>query len=478
MRRSINGVRFAEKEMDMDSYERYQSPYSWRYGSPEMRQIWSEVHKRRWWRRIWLALAEVQGEYGLVSDAQVEELRAHVDQVDVQRSLEVEAEIQHDLMAELKVFAAQCPGAAGILHLGATSMDVKDNAAACMSREALAVILQRMENLLHTLADLMESFAEFPTLGFTHLQPAEPTTVGYRLASYGQDLWEDYHALSHHKNDLRGKGFTGAVGTSASYHALLEREELGAFQARLSDKLDLDFYPVVTQTYPRRQEYHLVTGLASVGAVMYKLAFDLRILQSPPFGEWSEPFGEDQIGSSAMPFKKNPIRSEKINSLARMLAQLPRVAWDNAAHSLLERTLDDSANRRSLLPEAFLITDELLSVSDHVLRGLEVYQGAVSSHLEDYGPFAATEPLLMALSKSGADRQVMHERLRRHALQAWSDVQDGRENPLLELVLGDQEIRRHLSAEEIRQVMDIQGYIGDAPQRARGMAQQIREGLR
>ncbi len=462
----------------MNTYGEYRSPYSWRYGTPEMREIWSEVNKRRVWRQIWVALAEVQSRFGLVTDAQVEDLRDHVAEVDVQRSLEVERRIHHDLMAELEVYAAQCSQAGGILHLGATSMDIKDNAVVLLTREGLDLIQHRLREVLNPLLDLVERYASTPTLGFTHLQPAEPTSLGYRFAGYAQDLWRDERDVGRLRKEIQGKGFTGAVGTSASYLTLLGPDQLDDFQHRLSEKLDLPFHPVVTQTYPRRQDYRVLTTLAGIGATIHKFAFDLRILQAPPLGEWSEPFGEDQIGSSAMPFKRNPIQAEKMDSIARLLAQFPRVAWDNAALSLLERTLDDSANRRSVLPEAFLIADELLTVSKKVIGGLEIYLQGISSNLKAYGPFAATEPLLMELSKRGADRQKMHGRLRDHALSAWSAVQNGGPNPLKGLIMEDAEVLSYLSKGEIREIMEAEGYLGDAPQRALKLVDMIREGMK
>lgn len=458
----------------MNTFAGYRSPYGWRYGTPEMRSIWGEVHKRRVWRRIWVTLADVQSEYGLVSEGQVEELRAHMGEVDMQRALEIEDQIHHDLMAELRVFAEQCPQAGGILHLGATSMDVKDNATVLLTCEALNLIQQRTRKVLLEFLKLVEEYARMPTLAFTHLQPAEPTTLGYRLAGYAQDLWMDDQDLRRLKKGLRGKGFTGAVGTSASYMKLLGGERTEEFQDRISEKLGLPFFPVVNQVYPRRQDYQVLTTLASIAATVHKFAFDLRILQSPSLGEWSEPFGEDQVGSSAMPFKRNPIHAEKMDSIARLLAQFPRVAWDNAAFSLLERTLDDSANRRSVLPEAFLIADELLTVCEEVVRGLEIYQKGISHNLETYGPFAATEPLLMELTKKGADRQEMHERLRQHALLAWAAVQKGEPNPLVDLILEDEVLRTFLSKDTLREVMESEGYVGDAPQRAMNLVSQVR----
>jgi adenylosuccinate lyase len=237
----------------------------------------------------------------------------------------------------------------------------------------------------------------------------------------------------------------------------------------------LPFFSVATQVYPRKQDYQIVSALAGLGGSLYKFAFDLRLLQSPPLGELSEPFGRQQVGSSAMPFKRNPINAEKIDSLARALAQMPRLAWDNAAHSLLERTLDDSANRRSLMPEAFLITDELLGVTQRILSGLQVNQAAIQRNLEIYGPFAAVERVLMALSKAGADRQAIHERLRQHSMQAWDVIQEGKPNPLATQLVQDEEIRQFLRDEEISALMNATHHLGNAPQRARELAGTIRK---
>jgi adenylosuccinate lyase len=238
--------------------------------------------------------------------------------------------------------------------------------------------------------------------------------------------------------------------------------------------LDLVFFPVTTQVYPRKQDYEVLCGLAGLGATLHKFAFDLRILQSPPIGELSEPFGKGQVGSSAMPFKRNPINAEKIDSLSRELAQMPRLAWDNAANLLLERTLDDSANRRTLLPEAFLIADELLLVSTRIVDGMQVNESAMSRNLSVYSPFAATERVLMAAVKAGADRQEMHERLRKHSLTAWREIQSGGDNPLNYQIVGDTKIRLFLSEGELLALMEASNYLGDAPQRARELAGEIR----
>jgi len=462
--------------MTMD-YETYLSPFTWRYGSQEMRQIWSEVNKRLLWRKLWVSLAEVQAEYGLLTPEQLVDLRSQMCTVDMKRALEIEAQIHHDLMAELKVFAEQCPLGGGILHLGATSMDIEDNADVLRQRESLDLVINELTGLLLLFAEKVDTWADIALIAFTHLQPAEPSTLGYRLAGYAQDLLMDWQILQSTRRELRGKGFKGAVGTGASYGELIGTDNLVEFENRLSSRLNLPFFSIATQVYPRKQDYALLSHLAGLGASLHKFAFDVRLLQSSPIGEVSEPFGKLQVGSSAMPFKRNPINAEKIDSLARVLAQMPRTAWDNAANSLLERTLDDSANRRTLLPEAFLICDELLITTRYILNGLQVNEKAIQRNLEAYAPFAAVERVLMTLSKAGADRQVMHEYLREHSLTAWDAVQSGNPNPLVELVSHDPEITRYLPADELCQLMDVSQYLGGAPERARQMAETVRDTL-
>jgi adenylosuccinate lyase len=451
--------------MSLD-YESYLSPFSWRYGSSEMRSIWSEAHKRRLWRRLWVVLAEVEMEYGLVSAEQVADLLLHQEEVNVPRALEIEAEIHHDLMAELKTFAEQAPLGGAILHLGATSTDIEDNADALRMRQALELVIERLRSLLRLFAEKIEKYANTPLMAFTHLQPAEPTTLGYRLALYAQDLLLDWEAIGRARRGLKGKGFKGAVGTGAAYAELVGADKLAEFEAKLSTKLGLPFFPVASQVYPRKQDYAVTSALAGMGASLYKFAFDLRLLQSPPIGELSEPFGLKQVGSSAMPFKRNPINAEKIDSLARLLAQYPRIAWDNAAHSLLERTLDDSANRRILLPEAFLTADELLSTTQRILAGMVVNEKAMQRNLETYGTFAALERVLMALGKKGIDRQAMHELLRQHAQAAWDAVQAGSLNPLVRTISNDVVISTYLDKTELAELLDVRHHLGDAPQRA------------
>jgi adenylosuccinate lyase len=461
------------------NHQTFQSPFSWRYGSPEMRRLWSEANKRKLWRQLWLALAEAQQQAGLVNQTQVDDLRTHVDAVDVDRALEIEAEIHHDLMAEIMAFAEQCPIGGGIIHLGATSMDIEDNADALRLRYSLDVILTRLTTLLTDLVDQIERWAKTPVIGFTHLQPAEPTTLGYRLAQYGFDLLTDLAEIRRVRDNIRGKGFKGAVGTSASYQELLTGAANGwnapRLEAHIMAAVGLESFPVATQTYPRKQDWLVLNSLSGIAGSLYKFAFDLRLLQAPSLGEWAEPFGRKQVGSSAMPFKRNPINAENIDSLARFVASLPRVAWDNAAHSLLERTLDDSANRREMFPAAFLAVDEILRRAIRLIRNLQVDEAAQARNLEKYGTFAATERVLMAAVKAGANRQEMHEIIRQHSLAAWAQIAAGQPNPLPQLLTTEPRITAHLDPAEVQNLLDAGQYVGDAPQRALNLANQIRE---
>jgi len=462
---------------ELFTHETYLSPFTWRYGSDEMRVIWSDDHKWRLCRRVWVALATAEHEAGLVTAEQLADIRAHEGDVDLARAAEIEAEIHHDLMAQLRCFAEQCAIGGAVLHLGATSADIQDNVDALRIRDSLDLLVAELRALLADLAAMVEKYADWICMGFTHIQPAEPTTVGYRLAGYAQDLMEDFCELRRLRDQIRGKGIKGAVGTAASYAQLLEGTRMAPaeLEARVMDELGIGAFPVATQVYPRKQDYRVMACLAGLAASLYRFGFDLRLLQSPPIGEWSEPFGARQVGSSAMPFKRNPINAENIDSLARYVAALERVAWDNAAHCLLERTLDDSANRRVILPEAFLASDELVRRAHRVLRGLCVHEAAIARNLEAYGAFAATERLLMELSRAGADRQMMHEKIRQHALSAWQVVMLGESNPLANYLATDVEILEYLSADRVYELLDPAGHIGDAPARARDIARAVHD---
>lgn len=449
------------------NYETFQSPFTWRYGSPELRAIWSEAHKRRLWRRIWVELARAQHAAGIVSAAQVADLAASQDAVNVARAAEIEAEIHHDLMAEVRAFAEQCPIGGGIIHLGATSADIEDNADALRLRESLDHVLARLRDLLKAFSHQIRAYAALPTMALTHLQPAEPTTLGYRLALYAQDLSEDYAALTALRASIRGKGFKGAVGTRAAYGELLAGTGItpAELEARIMTALDLPAYSIAGQVYPRRQDHAVISALSALAAGLYRFAFDLRVLQSPYIGEWREPFAARQVGSSAMPFKRNPINAEKLNSLARISAALVQPAWDNAAHSLLERTLDDSANRREILPVAFLTADELLKTAYRLIDGLQIDEAAIAANLARFGTFAALERVLMAAVNAGADRQHLHEHLRELSMTAWPSALRG-DNPLAELVITSPTLLAYLTADQLRALLDASAYVGDAPERA------------
>ncbi len=460
-------------------FSTFLSPFTWRYGSPTMRELWSEETKRKTWRRVWVALAEAQAELGIISSAEATDLHNHMEHIDLKRAMAIETEIHHDLMAELKTFAEQCQVGGRIIHLGATSADIQDNADAIRLRAALDLLLQLLRDLLTALCEQIEGWADYACMAFTHIQPAEPTTVGYRLAQYGQDLLFDWDELQRVRTRIRGKGIKGAVGTSASYVELCggDTERVRDLEQRVMSKLGLEAFPVTTQTYPRKQDWFVLNALAGVAGSLHKLMLDLRILQTPSIGEWAEPFGEKQVGSSAMPFKRNPITAEKVDSLARWVAMLPRLAWDNAALSILERTLDDSANRRLLLPGAFLAVDEIVRSAIHVVRGLRVNQKVIARNLSVWGTFAAIERVLMALGRAGADRQQMHEHLRQHSMAAWTSVAAGQENPLCKLLSSDATITQYIPAERIEMLMQAENYVGDAGERAYELAGLIRQQL-
>ncbi len=439
-----------------------------------MRHIWSELNKRRMWRYLWVELAESLSTYGLVSEAQVADLRTHQSEIDIPASLEIEKDIHHDLMAEVKVFAKQCPLGGKVIHLGATSMDIKDNTEALLIRESLDLVISRLRELLVSYAELILKTSDFPCIAFTHLQPAEPTTYGYRFASILQDLETDYVYLLRFRSEFKGKGFKGSVGNAASFIELLNDEnEFDNFEKSISAKIDLPFYFVATQTYTRKQEVILLNSLATLAATVYKAALDLRLLQSAILSETSEPFEENQVGSSAMPFKRNPIQLEKIDSLARLLASYPAAVWGNYAHSILERTLDDSANRRTILPESFLIIDEILLSMNKIIKKLEINKIFSRSNLEKFAPFSATEKIMLKAVKNGADRQLMHEILRKHSMTAWHRMEENLPGGLEEMIRTDPAIRNFLSSAEMVESLAITNYLGISVSRSRELALRI-----
>lgn len=497
----------------MSNFSSYQSVFSWRYGSQEMRGIFSEEHKYELWRRIWVALTEAECEQGVVSEKELADLKKHEKDIDITRIFEIEKETKHDVVAAIKEFAEKAKVGGGKIHLGATSMDIVDNADAIRHLEALEIVGKKVTSLLELFAKQIETYAELVCMAFTHLQPAEPTTVGYRLAFYAQDLLLDFELLQFLKAQYRGKGMKGAVGTAAGYSALFsdrhsgkrgtsapprsgkyswsasrislgetlrdpgvaQDDEVTRLEKSVMEKLGIDEALISTQVYSRKQDFLLLSLLASIASSLAKFAGDLRILQSPPIGEWSEPFGKSQVGSSAMPFKRNPVNAEKICSLARYVASSPIVGLENASLSYLERTLDDSANRRLTMPDAFLAVDEMLITAEKIVSGLVINEKRIAHNLALYAPFAASEGILMAAVKKGADRQEMHEVLRGISLAAWEKVQSGEENPMPELLTSSKELLHYLSKAEIEKLLDVTAHIGTAPERARKLVKELRQ---
>ncbi|MFQ6134881.1 MAG: adenylosuccinate lyase [Nitrososphaerales archaeon] len=447
------------------------SPFTWRYGSEEMRKVFSEIKTRSDWRRIWTYLAEAQAEYGLVSKEEAEDLKSKMaaEHIDLKRSHQIEEEIKHDLMAEIKTYAEQTPIGGSKIHLGATSADIEDNTDALKLLQATDIILTRLVNCLNSTADKIIKYADLPCIGWTHLQPAEPTTLGYRFATYTQDLVLDIASIENLRQSfIKGKGLKGAVGTSASFKNLLKgKAEPSELEEKVMNLLELEAFPVTSQTYPRKIDHLVLSVLSSIAQSAHKFGLDVRILQSPVFGELSEPVGRSQVGSSTMAFKRNPVTAERICSLARYVSALPTVSFMNASHSILERTLDDSANRRIIIPEGFLATDECLTLYQKISSNITVNTAMIKKNLERFGVFAGTEAVLVEMVKQRGDRQKIHEKIRRYAFKAWSEMSKGRKNPLKELLTSDSEINAAIPLNTLKDLLDPSNYTGDASYRAK-----------
>lgn len=456
-----------------NDFTTYTSPFSWRYGSVQMRKIFSEEKKYKLWRKVWVELARAQNKLGLVSAEELKDLEDNQDNLDIERIWEIEKDTRHDVVAAIKEFAEKAKAGGGKIHLGATSMDVTDNAEIIRIQEAIKIIEKQLITLLKTFGDKIEKYADFVCMGYTHLQPAEPTTLGYRFAFYAQDLMMDLELLKFIKKNLKGKGLKGAVGTSASYVGLVGLEEASEMEEMVMEKLGIEAIDIANQTYPRKIDLLVSDLLSSIAQSLYKFAFDLRIMQSPGFGEWQEPFGKSQVGSSAMPFKKNPIKAEQICSLSRLVVSLSRTGWDNAAHMLLERTLDDSANRRVAIPEMFLGLDEMLISATNIVEGLTINDKRITKNLLTYWPFSASEAIIIETVKKGADRQEMHEVLREISMRAWEDIQEGNPNPMEDLLEENSHIGKYLKPIEITNLLDAQNHIGNANKKALEIKEKI-----
>ncbi|MEM4255230.1 MAG: adenylosuccinate lyase [Candidatus Norongarragalinales archaeon] len=456
----------------MEQGRNFESPFSWRYGSIQMRTVFSEKQARLNWRKIWVALAYAQNKLGLVSSQELKDIIAHSQNVDIAKSLEIEKQTKHDVVAEIKLYSSQCKTGGGKIHLGATSMDIVDNAEALAMKQGLQLLCEKTALLLKELKQKIEENSNTACMAYTHLQLAEPTTLGYRFASYAQDFLEDLGSLEWVRDSVRGKGFKGAVGNSASYVQLLGKEKAMQMEGIAMKRLGLEAYEITTQTYPRKQDYFVLSKLASLAQSLHKMAFDLRLMQNK---EVNEPFGEKQVGSSAMPFKRNPMKTERICSLARLVPAYAQVAWENASLSALERTLDDSANRRAFVPEAFLALDECLIQSIKVIEGLRINRAYINKTIEQFGPFAATEKVMAEMAKRGFDRQEAHEILREHSLKAWDAVQEGKPNPLFSLVASDSRITKLIARKELEKQFDITAHVGLAAEKSAKIAKEISE---
>ncbi len=442
----------------------YENPLCTRYAGSAMRRIFSDDYKFATWRRLWIALAESERELGLpIAESQIGQLRAHVTDIDYEAAARYESALRHDVMAHIRTYGDACPEAAGILHLGATSSYVGDNTSLLQMRDALNLVRAELLGVIAGLAAFAERYKDLPCLAYTHFQPAQPTTVGKRATLWLFELLMDLEALDKELTGLRFFGCKGTTGTGASFLALFEgdAEKVTELELRIARKMGFDaVYPVAGQTYSRKIDYNILSVLCGIAQSASKFATDIRLLSH--LQEVAEPFGKKQVGSSAMAYKRNPMRSERICSLGRLVITQTSSPALTAASQWLERTLDDSANRRIVLPEAFLATDAILALYRNVIEGLSVYPRVMERHLREELPFLATENILMYCTKKGGDRQALHEALRRHSVAASQRVkEEGADNDLFARILADPVFG--LSDEELDAICDVSRFIGCAP---------------
>ncbi len=446
------------------SNDRYTSPLSERYASKEMQYIFSPDKKFRTWRKLWIALAETEKELGLdITDEQIEELKAHADDINYDVAKEREKVVRHDVMSHVYAYGKQCPKAKGIIHLGATSCYVGDNTDIILMSEALEIVRKKLINVIAELAKFADEHKNLPTLAFTHFQPAQPTTVGKRATLWMQEFMMDFEDLEYVKGSLKLLGSKGTTGTQASFLELFDgdQETIDKIDPMIAKKMGFETcYPVSGQTYSRKVDTRVVNVLAGIAASAHKMSNDIRLLQH--LKEIEEPFEKTQIGSSAMAYKRNPMRSERIASLSRYVmvdAMNPAIT---SATQWFERTLDDSANKRLSVPEGFLAIDGILDLCLNVVDGLVVYPKVIEKRLMSELPFMATENIMMDAVKAGGDRQELHERIRELSMEAGRNVKEkGLDNNLLELIAADPAF--NLSLEELQKTMDPAKYVGRAP---------------
>ncbi|AOY78418.1 adenylosuccinate lyase [Clostridium formicaceticum] len=430
-----------------------------------MSYLFSSDNKFVTWRKLWIALAEAEQELGLsITDEQIEELKTHRDNINYDVARKREKETRHDVMSHVFAYGEQCPKARGIIHLGATSAYVGDNTDIIVMTEALKLIKKKLVNLLEVLSKFAKTYKALPTLGFTHFQPAQLTTVGKRATLWLHDLLMDYENIEIQLGKMKLRGAKGTTGTQASFMKLFDNdsEKVKALDQKVAKKMGFDkTFPVTGQTYTRKVDFEVLSVLSGIAQSLHKMTNDLRLLQS--LKEIEEPFEKDQIGSSAMAYKRNPMRSERIASLARYVMSAVQNAAMTTSTQWFERTLDDSANRRITIPEMFMATDAIIEIAVNVSDGLVVYENMIHQHIEKELPFMATENIIMEAVKNGGDRQELHEKIRVHSMEAAKQVKiEGKENDLIDRILKDEGF--NLSENEISKIMNPMNFIGRAPQ--------------
>ena len=445
------------------STDRYTSPLSERYASKEMQYIFSQDMKFRTWRRLWIALAETEKELGLnITQEQIDELKAHADDINYDVAKAREKEVRHDVMSHVYAYGVQCPKAKGIIHLGATSCYVGDNTDIIVMTEALKLVQKKLVNVIAELSKFADKYKDQPTLAFTHFQPAQPTTVGKRATLWTQEFMMDLEDLEYVLGTIKLLGSKGTTGTQASFLELFEgdQETIDKIDPMIAAKMGFkECYPVSGQTYSRKVDTSVVNVLAGIAASAHKMSNDIRLLQH--LKEVEEPFEKSQIGSSAMAYKRNPMRSERIASLSRYVMVDALNPAITSATQWFERTLDDSANKRLSVPEGFLAIDGILDLCLNVVDGLVVYPKVIEKHMMAELPFMATENIMMDAVKAGGDRQELHERIRELSMEAGRNVKvEGKDNNLLELIAADPAF--NLTLEELQKTMDPKKYVGRA----------------
>jgi len=450
---------------DMKNQNEYTNPLSERYASPEMLTVFSPQHKFGTWRRLWTALAECQRDLGLpISETQIAEMRTNIHNIDFAAAETFEKETRHDVMAHIKAFGTACPTAMPIIHLGATSAFVGDNTDLIQMREGCRILLGRLTQLISTLKKFAEDNAELATLGFTHFQAAQLTTVGKRACLWIYDLLMDFEDLCRFESTLKFRGVKGTTGTQASFLNLFDgdHEKVKALDKAVAKKMGFDeVFPVTGQTYTRKIDAQITATLSGLAQSLHKLANDIRLLQH--LKEIEEPFEKSQVGSSAMAYKRNPMRSERLTALARFLMSNALSPAMTAAEQWFERTLDDSANKRISIPQAFLAADAALIIANNICNGLVVYHKVITKHINEELPFMATENIIMEAVKKGGDRQEIHERIRIHSMEAGKKVKaDGLENDLMERIAADPAFG--MTKDDLTAIMDVRSFVGRAPE--------------